>query len=217
MPSINLEEIAFAKNKANFDNTYYYRVIHLLKKIPGLFHDQIVQIVMFLKYYKCPFDTIEDGVNYFLNLKLGNKKRMTYWRHIEDNRIFKILLSYDEFKLLFPFQFVKLSIIPRKCLENMPLFPVEFAVRRTTTKNEYFGKLPPGSVINMVPCRLDNRLTKLIYNGTKCYFNPSNAPAKERDLLVLQYIHKRIFRPTLNGEVKLVYNKRTIGDVYSGI
>ncbi len=199
----------------NFDENYYYRLIIVLQKLPGLFRDQIVQIVQLLKFYRCPFNTLEDGVKFFLNLKLGNKKRMTYWALIEENRIFKILTSYEEFKTFFPDQHKKLNKAAKCCLKLKPSVVLEFGVRRTTTKPAYFGKLPPLSY--SLPTRLDTELTKLIYGGTKSYFNPSKKIAGDKELFILQYIHKYIFRPTLKGNAKLVYNKKTIKDYYSGI
>ena len=214
MATLNLKELFFAKTKATYSNNYYYRLLIVLQKLPALFREQIIQIVRLLNYYKCPFDTLEDGVKFFLNLKLGNKKTMNYWAFKEENRIFKILVCYCEFKLLFGKQVKKLCSAAKKRLKKKDLIVLEFAVRRTTTKPAYFGDLPPVSY--WIPTRLDPELTKLIYKGTKSYFNPSKEASSVWKLFVLQYIHKNIFRPTFNGDAKLVYNKRTIKDYYSG-
>jgi len=200
----------------NFDENYYYRVIIVLQKLPGLFRDQIVQIVKLLKFYRCPFNTLEDGIKYFLKSKLGNKKTMNYWALKEEGRIFKILTSYEEFKILFPDQHKKLNKAAKCCLKLKPSIVLEFGVRRTTTKPLYKrrgGKLPPLSY--SLPTRLDTELTKLIYGGTKCRFNPSKKIAGDKELFILQYIHKYIFIPHLKGHAKLVYNKKTIKDYYS--
>ena len=214
MATQNINQLFIAKVRASeWSNNYYYKVIILLKKIPGLFHEQIVQIIWLLKYYKRPFKTIEDGVEFFLKSKLGNKKTMNYWAFKEENRIFKILLTYSEFKQLFRDQQKKLNKSAKKRLKKKDLIVVEFGVRRTTTKPAYFGDLPPVSY--SVPTRLDPKLTKLIYKGKKSYFNPSKKIAGNKELLILEYIHKNCFCPTLNGDAKLVYNKKTIEGVYN--
>ena len=214
MVTLNLKELFIAKVRASeWSNDYYYKLIILLKKIPGLFHEQIVQIIWLLKYYKCPFNTIEDGVKFFLKSKLGNKRTTNYWAFKVENRIFKILVTYSEFKQLFRDQQKKLCSAAKKRLKKKDLIVLEFGVRRTTTKPAYFGNLPPVSY--SVPTRLDPELTKLIYKGTKSYFNPSKKIAGDKELLILKYIHRNCFCPTFKGDAKLVYNKKTIKDYYS--